>query len=289
MSATKAKIQIPVNISSDPEFFIKNKNTGEIVSSIPLVKHTKENPADLGDGFLCYSDNVAVECSIPVADSRKDFISLINKTKNKINQFLGEEYEVAPIAAYNFPPSQLNDPGANEIGCSPFFLSHSLEMAMPPELPPGFRSAGFHLHVGRADFKKCGGDDWIIDPMSKVNFINLMDVFVGIPSVIFDNSPESRERKKIYTQLCGSHRPCEYGAEYRPLSSACMRDDNLIGLIYDLTMMAAEHSIIGKEVDVKEEEMVECIDKHNIELADIIINRVFDSEMAGRIREFSEK
>ena len=282
------KSVVPVNISSDPEFFIRNKKTGAIVSSIPIVKNTKEKPADLGGGVLCYVDNVAVECSLPVVNSRAGFIDLIQSTINKINGFIGENYEAVPLAAYSFPDEELTHPGANEIGCSPFFIGRTLEQAMPPELPKGYRSAGFHLHIGREDFKTCE-DDWAIDPMSKVNIGNAMDVYVGIPSVIFDNSEESRSRKKIYTQSCSAHRPTKYGVEYRPLSSGVMRNPELVGLVYDLSMLAINKSQETEDFGVSDEEAFQCIDGHDVNLSKQIMARVLSEEMINRVMQFSEK
>ena len=115
-----------------------------------------------------------------------------------------------------------------------------------------------------------------------------MDIFVGIPSVIFDNSPASRSRKEIYTQTCGAHRIPPYGIEYRPLSSNCMRHPDLIGLIFDLTSLAIKASQDGTEFDVTDEEAFQCIDNHDVELSLKVMGRTLPKNMIERIIKFAE-
>ncbi len=276
--------KLQLTIGSDPEWFVRNKKTGKIVSSIPLIKNTKHNPINLGDGFTFYTDNVAVEGTIPPAESKEEFIKNLEMLKNKINERLAKHNcEVVPIASNLFAKDQLRDPGANEIGCNPFFLSHSLEMAEPPRLPDGYRSSGFHWHIGRKNYKKLREDEFLIDPMSKAKVINYCDYFVGIASVLFDNSKESISRKSIYTQTSGSHRPTPYGAEYRPLSSNCMRSKELIGLIYDLTLMAVDAANEDKLINVNEGEVVDCINKHQRDVAIRLLPSVVSQDVIKRI------
>lgn len=279
---------IPINISSDPEFFIFDEKQKEIVSSIPIVKYDKENPIDLGEGFTTYCDNVSIEATLPVAYTNDEFVNIIDKAINKINKYLGERYRAVPVAAYNFPDRELKDPAAHKIGCSPFMLARPFpQIAEPPELPPGYRSAGMHLHIGRKDFKKCADSDFMIDPMSKIEIVKAMDIFVGVPSVIFDNSEESRSRKTIYTQSCSAHRPTAYGVEYRPLSSHCMRDKGLLSLIFDLTLMAINSAYNNQDFGIEDDMIIDCINNHDQKLAKEIMSKTLDENIINKIHQFA--
>lgn len=274
-----------ITIGSDPEFFIRNKN-GNIVSAIPLIPETKETKLDFGNGFTAYHDNVTVEGTIPPAYNKNEFVGHLKQLMGYVSSRIGSDYTVAPWASHNFTPDQLLHDDAKQIGCSPFFLSHNRMEAETPTLPDGYRSAGFHVHIGRSDYKN-PSDDFLMSGESKFSMINHLDYFLGLPSVIFDNSNESIGRKKIYTQSAGSHRPTPFGVEYRPLSSHCMRDTNLIELIYDLTMVAVDFVKDGNELDIDENMVVEVINTHNVDMARALIEDIYDNETIARINSFA--
>ena len=64
--------------------------------------------------------------------------------------------------------------------------------------------------------------------------VKLLDVFLGIPSVIID---PDKERRKLYGKA-GAFRLTKYGFEYRTLSSYMMSKDSILNLIWDLLMLA---------------------------------------------------
>lgn len=64
--------------------------------------------------------------------------------------------------------------------------------------------------------------------------IKLLDVFLGIPSVIID---PDKERRKLYGRA-GAFRLTKYGFEYRTLSSYMMSKDSILNLVWDLLTLA---------------------------------------------------
>jgi len=74
----------------------------------------------------------------------------------------------------------------------------------------------------------------LLEPLGKVYTIRLMDLFHGVISTILDNSPEAIERRKLYGKA-GSHRPTDYGVEYRALSNYWMKSPELVMLMDRLT------------------------------------------------------
>jgi len=54
-----------ITIGGDPEFFLKNKNTGEFIPAIGLIGGTKKEPIDISPegktGYALQEDGVAGE------------------------------------------------------------------------------------------------------------------------------------------------------------------------------------------------------------------------------------
>ena len=86
------------------------------------------------------------------------------------------------------------------------------------------RSAGFHIHVGY---------DHPTVPES-LRMVKLLDIFLGIPSVIID---PDKKRRELYGRA-GAFRLTKYGFEYRTLSSYMMSKDSILNLIWDLLTLA---------------------------------------------------
>lgn len=87
------------------------------------------------------------------------------------------------------------------------------------------RSAGFHIHVGY---------DHPAVPES-LRMVKLLDIFLGIPSVIID---PDKKRRELYGKA-GAFRLTKYGVEYRTLSSYMMSKDSILYLVWDLLILAA--------------------------------------------------
>lgn len=84
----------------------------------------------------------------------------------------------------------------------------------------------FHVHVGYQSNN--------ID--TSLEIVRYMDVFVGIPSLLFDNDTR---RRSLYGKA-GSFRLTSYGLEYRTLSSKMLETDETIRFVYKQTMKALE-------------------------------------------------
>jgi hypothetical protein len=89
----------------------------------------------------------------------------------------------------------------------------------------------------------------LIDDESKLDAIKLMDMFVGIPSVVFDKDETSKERRKLYGKA-GEFRPCDYGVEYRVLGSYALRDPDLTDLTFMLVEYAIDRLVAGEANEI---------------------------------------
>lgn len=64
--------------------------------------------------------------------------------------------------------------------------------------------------------------------------VKLLDIFLGIPSVIID---PDKKRRELYGKA-GAFRLTKYGVEYRTLSSYMMSEDYILNLVWDLLIFA---------------------------------------------------
>lgn len=232
-----------LTIGSDPEFMISNRD-GEIVSSIPVIGTDKYDPVDLGDGYVVYSDNTMLETCIPPAKNKGEFVTNIRTAFKKIGAFIGDDYSIVTVPSHHFTEEECSHPFAIEAGCNPEYCAHEQIQCLPPDFKDAMRSAGGHIHIGRSDYKKVlsrdfNEDEFIIGFDSKAEMIKLMDMFVGLPMLLIDDSKEGRERKLIYGKA-GRWRPTAYGVEYRTPSNYWLSTPTLSMLIYDLTKAAFE-------------------------------------------------
>jgi len=218
-------------IGTDPEFFLRDKNTGKMVSAIPYVEGTKHEPVELPSGGTVQRDNVALEFATPPAKDTEDFVLKVRNALMDVAKALPPHLKLETIPSADFDEKELKHPEACEFGCSPDFDAWKLIVNPPPSARKTFRSCGAHIHVGHVEGD---GNDFLLEPLGKVYTIRLMDLFHGVISTILDNSEEAIERRKLYGKA-GSHRPTEYGVEYRALSNYWMKSPELVMLMDRLT------------------------------------------------------
>lgn len=278
---------IKLTIGHDCEFQLRRVKDNAIVSAIPVLKNTKENKINLGDGFYCFADNVNFEVNVPPATSKAEFLKNRTTLIQKVKDYLNGEYELAVKASHHFTPEECSHPEAIRAGCSPEFDARLLEMCYPPELgETTLRSCAGHIHTGRKDYQKCQESDFLIDPMSKVKVVLMSDLFVALPSVILDNTPEGKERKKLYGRN-SRHRPTPFGVELRQMSNFWFAKEELADLIYDLVIIAVDAAYNDIEIKIDESAVVKAIDENDSALAAKLISQFMDKDLIKRIKSLS--
>lgn len=249
-------------IGADPELFIINTKTNKVISSIGLIPGEKGKPyvaPDMPDGFGIEIDNILGEFNIPPCSSKREFIENINYMKNYIDKYvknINSDYGIKCIASQFVDEDQLNHPIAKLFGCSVDYNAYTLsENPKPKGESTNLRSAGFHIHFG---YNNCNVDD-------SIKLIKLFDLCLGIPSIIHD--PDTK-RRSLYGKA-GAFRLCEYGFEYRVLSSAMMSNDTLLDVIWDGIKKAV--CMFNNEEFVNDDRIITAINNSDIELAKTII------------------
>jgi hypothetical protein len=238
------------SIGCDPEFFLRDRNTGRLISAIPYVKGTKECPMILPRGGNIQRDNVAVEFATDPAKSKDDFVKNIQATLEEVVKVLPADTEIVAVPSANFDEDQLDHPEALRFGCDPDFDAWEIAENDPPcGIDNTFRSCGAHIHVGTDGND---GNEFLLEFQGKLDTVRVMDCFHGIVSTVLDCSKESIARRQLYGKP-GAHRPKEYGVEYRVLSNYWLKSPITVMLMYSMTQDVLDVVRAGKTEEVIEQ------------------------------------
>lgn len=206
-----------ITLGADPEVFLRDRNTGNVVPAIGLVGGTKRAPLpipEMDDGYAAQEDNVMLEYNIPPCGSAGAFAAAVTEGLAGCLDFIRIKHPTIELdfaSSRVFSAQDLNHPQAREFGCSPDFDAYTGGLPTAPvsavalETEGGaWRFAGGHVHLG---YERTDVPDHVIAMMA--------DVLLGLPSVALD---KQGERRKLYGTP-GRYRPTAYGIEYRTLSN----------------------------------------------------------------------
>lgn len=215
-------------IGCDVEVFGLSVETANHVSLCGLIGGSKEKPlqlADLPKGYCVQEDNVSLEFNIPPAMSRDSFVSSLSIMSKNVPAILQKHgLKVSKECAVSFAKEQLTHPNALIFGCEPDYNAWTMmENDKPQSDDVALRTAGGHIHVGT--------------DANMIDVVKWMDVYLGVPSIILDDSEGSVRRRQLYGRA-GAMRPKPYGLEYRVLSNFWIFHTKLAGWVYDQTQQA---------------------------------------------------
>lgn len=211
----------------DPEFFVLNQSN-QPINAYKVCKSTKNKPIKIYD-INIYHDNVLLEANCdPVLTEGEFLISSANLVAAILENAKG--YKISLDSFFEFSDDELTGKNAKEFGCDPDYDAYTLtinDTATKEIAKTNFRTAGGHIHIGG------NTTDVVCDPLMKPMFVYMLDLFVGIPSVLIDNSTQTYRRRK-YFGAAGCHRDKPYGLEYRVLSPFWLRSASCRSLFYNL-------------------------------------------------------
>jgi len=255
---------------ADPELMLVDAQ-GVLVSAIGIVPGTKEDPHPLTCGAVQH-DNVLGEFNVNPSETSEELVHNFREVLRELSEMIAPLSLVARASA-EYPKSALEDDVAKIFGCDPDFNAWTMmrNSVDGTAAMKRFRSAGGHFHVGMADSTR----EMLADPYGKVEVVKMMDIFMGIPSVLIDDDPTAPARRKLYGGA-GAHRPKDYGVEYRALGNFWVRSPDLVELMYELANVAVSLTLDGKS-----SEIIEAVSE---ETAQQVINKS-DRSVAGKIVE----
>jgi hypothetical protein len=255
-----------VKIGADIEVFLRNKETGEIVSAEGIIPGTKYKPFIFDDSSEFHAlslDNVSPEFCIPPSTSPAEFYFGIEKALKYINSIIPKELETAALPAAYLDEKYLQTENAKLFGCEPDFNAWTEMQNMPPSpTENNMRTGGGHIHIG---YKS---------PNEFINksLVKALDIFLGAASIL--QEPDN-ERKRMYGKA-GAYRDKSYGVEYRTISNYYLQSKELTDWVFQNTMEAIKFVNSGKcnMLGIEEkEEIVNCINYNNHDLAKTIVKK----------------
>lgn len=259
-----------ITIGHDPEFHVFDRKRKKFVNAIPLVGHDKNDPVDLGDGVKFYHDNILVECSFPPGESNQQVIGIMRDAFRKMQAKLGPDYLLVPKASVMYDEQELGPkpkvmhgelPIPWEIGCNPSFDAYEITQKKPDPFTDGMRTGSFHIHIGAKE---------LCEFHARHFAVKLLDIFVGVSSVLSDRDKTAKSRRRLYGRA-GEFRPTDYGLEYRVLGPFAMSSPSTTELTLDLVRHALgfmdrnEHEALLAKVP--EKAVRECINTSHRGLA----------------------
>lgn len=221
-------------IGADPELFLRNKKDGTYVPCIDIVGGTKNDPNYITDeGHALQEDNVMLEFNIPPCETKDQFVNNLSFTLDYILDNIEEDLGIHVIPSVEFEEEALEHPQAKVSGCDPFFNVYTKEEETISLDETNIRSAGGHIHIGydNPDMDKTG------------QLVKALDLYLGIPSLFIDLDDR---RRQTYGKA-GMFRFKDYGLEYRSLSNFWLRNEELMGWVWDNTMEAMDFVAKGNE------------------------------------------
>ncbi len=249
-------------LGADPEMFLVNKN-GVVISAIGIINGTKDNPHKISSrGHSVQVDNVLLEFNIPPSDNPDQMWKDIKYVKEWFDENLTDEMSYLITPSAKLEKSELMDPGANEFGCDPDFNCWTgKENKAPDADDTQWRSAGGHIHISYDNH----------DMDTSVKLVKALDLFLGVPSVIYDNDTE---RRKLYGRA-GAFRFKFYsndegGVEYRVLSNFWISDYTYVNWVFKQVEKAfafVKHNGEIADDELLAEQIVQCINNSDIMLA----------------------
>ncbi len=215
-------------IGTDSEIPITDGKTYRSV--IGLIRGTKDCPVLTSFGNI-QEDNVLAEFAIDPCNNVDKWVTLINAAKNHLALLMeGHGFKLHINSCITLPDFELEEPMAWAFGCDPDYNAYTNRQNPKPEGMGPKRVAGGHIHVGHANAMGANQKRWLI---------KYMDMYLGLPSIVLDDTAESRERRQYYGKA-GAFRPKPYGVEYRTLSNFWIADNDLIKWAYYQTEKAVQ-------------------------------------------------
>jgi hypothetical protein len=225
-------------IGADIEVMLEKD--GKLVSAVPVLPRD-DRGADLPNGKI-FHDNVLAEFTVTPSGSESEFATNILDNLTAAKEMLEQhqiEFRVQASARYD--ATELNCRDAQVFGCSPDFDAYAMcvNRVADDADETDLRTAGGHIHFSHEIFE---------DPFKVIEMIKLMDLYLGVPSILKDNTREAQERRSLYGKA-GAHRPKRYpGGEYRSLSNFWIKDEATIKWAYKQTEKCLQSLLDGKTV-----------------------------------------
>ena len=226
-----------VTFGADPELFLMKVGAkrSTVVGSERIITAPIKVMRDAYEYGTVETDGVQVELHPKSAQCRQGFSNYIREAMKTLKSTVDQHphLQVSFASLVRVPKREFIglSERAKFLGCTPSFNAYGRETKEVNGLEYRIRTAAGHLHLGLPSIDnghhKFSAGAPKIDP---ARLTRLLDITLGIPSVMIDKDPNQRERRKLYGKA-GEYRLPSYGLEYRTLSNFWLQSYPLMSLV----------------------------------------------------------
>ena len=257
------------SIGSDPEMFVVDSKKNTLIPAFNFLPSKEKgivcpNTGDklYWDGFQAEFTTCAVGCLQSQLSNIRYMLSLMQREALKYDKN-------AVISSIPTIDVDINDliNGKEEhvqFGCMPSFNIYGMKGVEMHGREVPFRSAGGHIHFG------CGK----LTETQLKNVMMALDAIIGVACVSLFAKQDNPRRRFMYG-LAGEYRLPPHGLEYRTLSNSWLCHPFASNIVVDIARKAFMFGFQGllDAWKATQEEVIECINTHNVEMAREILNR----------------
>lgn len=256
-----------ITVGSDPEFFLQDSESRNLVSAIGIIPGSKKNPHYLEkDGFAIQVDNVACEFNVPPCKDYKEMWSNFEYIFKTLREsYLPKNIEPLIISSAIFPKELLEHPIAKTFGCEEDFCAWTECVNPKPKSEnPCLRTAAGHIHIGY--------NNPTLD--TSISFIKALDLFISIP-LVFEE--KDKRRRELYGKA-GCFRFTKFGFEYRTPGNLWITDISYVKFIFDA---------INRAVDFVNDNRIKDLDATDVKKIQLAINnnnKMFAKQLVNKFK-----
>lgn len=249
------------SLGSDPEFFIEDSKTGEIIPAFDFLPDQKSGAGvPFWDGFQAEFNISGGGCLDQRVSSMKDNIMMLNRMAKDHNK----RASLILDSVVEIPESQFNSvsPKFLEFGCSPSKNAYNEKLPKLNGTETRYRTVGGHIHFGLNNS----------DPKRIVEYVKALDKILGVACVALFQNFDNPVRRQYYGRA-GEYRIPSHGLEYRTLTNAWASDPRMMYIVFELSrkcIAMVEQNLI-QHWDASEEETIECINNCDVNMAQNIL------------------
>lgn len=232
-------------VGADPEVWMYDELTGQIVSAHGAIKGNKRRPTRVESGAV-QVDGMALEFNIDPAENSEKFKKNIDTVLKQLEALIpNHKLKFVPVAHFGEDYISNQPRMASNLGCEPDFNAYTKEVNPRPNVKAPFRTASGHIHVG---WTKLDDPSWpeSYDVTNEnhlktcYSLVKALDFFVLLPMVIAFNTEDEILRRSLYGAP-GAFRPKPYGVEYRSPSNAWLTSPEWMDYVFNGVHLAINH------------------------------------------------
>ena len=280
----KAGFRYHATIGSDPEFFVENADTGEIVPAFELFRSKASKDPCYWDGYQAEFAPLPAAC----LDAHRGYVAeclsyAVRKLREK-----GKNLRISVRNTVEIPEIRLlsDHPRFVNFGCKPSFNVYDEKSPIADADPRAIniRSAGGHIHITLPEEKRTSAY------VERV--VKSLDAILGVCSVAMFQKYDD-PRRRLYYGRAGEFRITPYGVEYRVLSNAWIIHPVFYNLVYELMRRAVSDALdcgtspLAIKWAADEQDVRNCINNCDVALAKGII-KANKAWLMNRFSSFAE-